>query len=390
MRIAFVGPFALDPKGTSSGRALPLASALARRGHEVVLVVPPWDNPAYSGRRLVLQGVPVWHPPLPPRFPPLWYPLVTWRTLRLALERRPEVVHIFKPKAFSGLVAMACWMLRRAGLSSARLVVDTDDWEGRGGWNELAPYGPLQRAFFSFQEGWVLRHADAVTAASRVLCSMVEEVGVPSERIVYLPNGACGAPDTQTLPGPSGDGAGPTLLLYTRFFEFQARRVVGILREVLTSIPQARLLVLGQGLLGEEREMSRLVEEAGLHHRVEMAGWIRPGQLPEYFRGVQVALYPLDDTLVNRAKCPLKLVELMQAGLPVVADRVGQASEYIVDGESGLLATPGDVAGFAAKLVLLLDDPELRRRLGQAARARIMGEFHWDRLAERAEEAYGL
>ncbi len=388
MRIALIGPFALEPKGTTSGRALPLAAALARRGHEVLLIVPPWDNPAYSGRRMSLQGVDVWHTPLPHRFPPVWYPLLTWRTLRQALRHRPQVIHVFKPKAFSGLVAMSCWLLKRAGTVSARLVVDTDDWEGKGGWNELGPYGPLQRRVFAFQEPWGLRHADAVTTASRALSSMVSQAGVPEARIFYVPNGASGSIQGFSPSETQGDTQDLTLLLYTRFFEFQSRRLVAIFQEVLRQVPQARLLIVGQGLHGEEREVSRLVEEAGIGDRIEMAGWTRPEDLPPYFQRAHVAIYPLDDTLVNRTKCPLKLVELMGAGLPVVADRVGQAAEYIVDGESGLLAPPADVQGFAGRVVRLLQDAGLRRRLGHEARTRILTEFHWDRLAERAEDAY--
>lgn len=390
MQIALVGPFALEPKGTTSGRALPLASALVRRGHQVILVAPPWDNPGYSGKRLTLQGVQVLHTLLPARIPPVWYPLVTWRTLRLALGYRPEVVHVFKPKAFSGLVAMACWFRRKVGLPPARLVVDTDDWEGSGGWNELAPYGPLQRAFFDFQERWVLRHSTTVTAASRALCSMVEDLGVSPGRIFYLPNGSSAAESAPVNETSAEQTAAPTVLLYTRFFEFKARRVVSIFRRILDQAPQARFQVMGQGLQGEEAEMERLVAEAGLRNRVEMAGWTSPELLPAGFRRAQVAIYPLDDTLVNRTKCPLKLVELMEAGLPVVADRVGQASEYIKQGDSGLLVEPGDVEAFASSVVRLLTDAELRRRLGQGARSRILSEFHWDRLAETAEEAYGL
>ena len=395
MRIALIAPFALEPKGTTSGRVLPMASALARRGHQVLVVVPPWDDPAYSGTRLVLEGVELRHTPLPSRFPPLWYPLVTWRTLCLAIDHRPEVLHVFKPKAFSGLAAMAhCAGLKPAATvartSSPRLVVDTDDWEGPGGWNEIGPYGPLQRAFFAFQEKWVLRHAEAVTVASRALASMAGGLGVPAERIFYLPNGATGDEGGPPLEAVGRDASGPTLLLYTRFFEFQPQRVVSIFRRVLAQVPEARLLVLGKGLRGEELEMGRLLEEAALRGMVEMVGWVQQDQLAHYFRRAHVALYPLDDTLLNRAKCPLKLVELMEAGFPVVADNVGQASEYIVDGQSGLLVEAGNEAAFASRVVRLLQDPQLRRKLGQAARDRILGQFHWDHLVQVAEEAYGL
>ena len=64
------------------------------------------------------------------------------------------------------------------------------------------------------------------------------------------------------------------------------------------------------------------------------AGWVERSELPAYFGAAQVALYPYDDTLINRTKCSAKLVELMAAGVPVVASRVGQNGEYIQHGKS--------------------------------------------------------
>jgi len=99
---------------------------------------------------------------------------------------------------------------------------------------------------------------------------------------------------------------------------------------------------------------------------------------------------PFDDTLVNRTKCSARLVELMAAGLPVVAEAVGQNREYIEADVSGLLAPPGDVEAFATAIITLLEDPEHRQQLANAARRRIAGHFTWQHLASGIEEAYGV
>src|SRR5262249_5239373 len=88
----------------------------------------------------------------------------------------------------------------------------------------------------------------------------------------------------------------------------------------------------------------------------------------------------LDDTRLNRAKCPMKLVDLLLAGVPVVADDVGQASEYVADGQTGRLVSPGDVAAMAAAAVDLLRDPSRRQALGHAARASLL--THWTRARQ--------
>jgi glycosyltransferase involved in cell wall biosynthesis len=101
-----------------------------------------------------------------------------------------------------------------------------------------------------------------------------------------------------------------------------------------------------------------------------------------------VALFPYNDTLVNRCKCSAKLIELLAAGVPVVADDVGQNREYIVHGETGVLVPCGEVQAMAGALTALLGDAAGRQRLGGAAARRMASVFAWPTLAERALQAY--
>jgi glycosyltransferase involved in cell wall biosynthesis len=101
-----------------------------------------------------------------------------------------------------------------------------------------------------------------------------------------------------------------------------------------------------------------------------------------------VAVCPFEDTLLNRARCPAKLADLMAAGLAVVADDVGQAGEYIDHLVSGYLVAPGGVEAFATGVVRLLRDEKLRAALGMEARQRVTKEFGWPELAKVAESAY--
>ncbi len=384
MRVVMVGPFGLRPRGTMAVRALPMAHALTARGHRVTVLLPPWQNPEDEGRRWEEGGVAVENIRLPLRLPVLFHLQTGLRLVRRALALRPDVVHLFKPKAYAGL---AHWLLVR--LPRRRrpwLVVDTDDWEGPGGWNDLAPYTSAQRAFFAWQERWGLTHADAITVASRTLESLVWSLGVPPSRVFYVPNGV---PPVAHPPQRSAPPA-PCILLYTRFFEFSLSRVLEVVRRVREEVAEARLLVVGKGLFGEEEVLLREAERLGLEEAVEYVGWVEPEALPGYFARAALAVYPFDDTLVNRAKCPVKLLDLLATGVPVVAEGVGEVREVIRHGETGWLVEPGDVDGFAAGVVRLLRDEPLRKRLGQAAARDIQARRSWERLVERVEQAYSL
>ncbi len=387
MRVVMIGPFGLRPKTTMSVRALPLAKALAARGYQVTLLLPPWSYPQHSGQKWTEDDVAVENILLPPGVPLLRHLLIAGRLVRRAIALHPDVVHCFKPKAYAGLVAWGLWWLQRLGLTRVRLVVDSDDWEGFGGWNDLEPYSGAQKRFFAWQERWGLRHNDALTVASRTLQSIAWSLSVPPERVWYVPNGI-GQVRMANCEPRMAQRAGKTVLLYTRFFEFRLERMVTIFHQIREAKPEARFLVVGKGLFGEEQRFLELCHAAGLAEAVEYVGWAEADALPGYFAWADVAVYPFDDTLVNRTKCAMKLLDLMAAGVPVVAEAVGQNAVTVEHGVSGLLVPPGDGNAFAMAVICLLDDPDLRERLGHGAQRCIQECFTWERLAARVECAY--
>lgn len=382
-----IGPFGLRHKGTSRARLLPMAQSLADRGHQIKVVLPPWDSPQDSGQEAEADGVAITHVALPPSFPGVFHLLLARRLAAEALAFRPDVVHCFKPKAYAGMAAFLLWYAGRLGFAKSKLVLDTDDWEGPGGWNEIAPYSRMQKDLFAFQERWGLVHCHALTVASHALETIAWSRGVPRDRVFHLPNGW---PATQSGPEveASSPAQGKVALLFTRFVEFDVAWLIEVWKDVLARVPDARLLVVGKGLFGEEELLQQLSDSEGTSESLEYLGWLEGDELRQQQQGAQVALFPYNDTLINRAKCSAKLVELMALGLPVVATDVGENSHYIEHGVSGWLVPADDSEAFVNAVALLLKDLQLRTRLGKGARQRILDEFRWSNLAERAEQAY--
>ena len=380
-----VGPFGLRSKGTMRWRALPLARALAEKGYRLTILLPPWDSPQDAGRSWCEGGVRVVNLSLPPQVGgTAQQAALTWQLALAVLRQSPNVVHLFKPKGHSGGVLLALRALRRLGRCRARLVVDWDDWEGDGGWNERAGYSLWLRWLFAWRERWGIRSADTVTVASRLLERRALSLRQEQGGFHYLPNGA----EPRALPAVRRHKS--LVLWFTRFSECSPARGLQLFQRLRRHAPEARLLIVGAGLSGEERELPALLRTMELAQVVDHRGWLEGDALREALAEASLAMFPMDDTTLNRARCPARLTHLLAAGVPTVAERVGEAGTYMVDGHSGRLIRPGDEDKFAQVLAELLQDEEQRMALSQGAVRRISECFRWARLAVQAEAAYGV
>lgn len=383
-----LGTFGMRPKATMSARALAIGQVLRQHGWDIRLGTTPWDWPRDAGRRWVEGGVRISNTRI--TRPALW-PLAAGEMVRWAHAEQPSLIHLFKPKGFGDLASR--WLRR-----STPVVVDMDDWEGNGGWNDSGLYGPLQRRVFDWQERTWPALASALTVASRELERRAVGLGAPAERVHYVPNGltmtriAALAPDpvavtefrTRRLPG-----GGPSILLYTRFVEFDPASIADLLAGVRARVPGTRLVIAG-GSAGGRAEPALLgrARELACDDAIVQLGWIDPEQLGFIAGACDVAVHPFDDSRLNRAKSPVKLLELMAAGIPIVTTNVGEAPAFLENGTSGLIMPPGDTAALVTAVASCLKNSDLRVRIGQAARERVARHFTWGRLVDRVLEAY--
>jgi glycosyltransferase involved in cell wall biosynthesis len=105
--------------------------------------------------------------------------------------------------------------------------------------------------------------------------------------------------------------------------------------------------------------------------------------LSDYLSASNVVLVPLDSGSGTR----LKIVEAASNARPVVSTHIGAEGQSFVDGEEILLTEEVDEA-FVAAVLRLLADPDLRQRLGKAARARVLAQYSWRAQVAKMERVY--
>jgi glycosyltransferase involved in cell wall biosynthesis len=151
--------------------------------------------------------------------------------------------------------------------------------------------------------------------------------------------------------------------------------------------PTTRLLIVGDG--PESEHLKASVADNGLAAVVRFTGAVSPTQIPGLLADIDVAVAPYP-ALERFYFSPLKVLEYMAAGVPVIASRCGQLEELIEHEVTGLLCSPGDAQQLAEALLRLRGDAALCRRLGQAGRKLVLQEHTWDHVVQRILSVTGV
>lgn len=149
---------------------------------------------------------------------------------------------------------------------------------------------------------------------------------------------------------------------------------------VLAGFPRAEFVFTGGGA-EEFHRLATLPPEAAAH--VRFLGYLPYDDLPRVFAAADLAIAP-----TYYEDFPIRILESLASGVPVVASNVGGIREVVVTGQTGTLVPPGDPEALADAIVDLLQDDDRRARLGAAGRRRIVEEFSWQRAGARTVDLY--
>jgi glycosyltransferase involved in cell wall biosynthesis len=236
-------------------------------------------------------------------------------------------------------------------------------------------------------ERWTLTRADAVLVVSGELREYALGLGVEPDRVHVIPNGVDlelfhPGPTEQEPPHCWGLRDGPVLGFVGSLRPWHGVEVLPeLLEQLLPSHPRVQLMIVGDGPLRQMLESE--VRARGLSSSVIFTGALAQQEVASLVRHFDVALapYPLLEHAFYFS--PLKLFEYMASGVAVAAPSLGQIAEILRHRETGLLYPPGDTDALVQACQQLLEDPDLRTRLGSAAAEDVRERYAWGRNAER-------
>ncbi len=312
------------------------------------------------------------------------------RAARLTERLRPAVLHAASNYA-NAVIALA---LRDAtGLPVV--------YEVRGFWEDTWLSRHAASASLTLSDRYVRTRAletHCMTAADLVVTlgeAMREEIierGVPARSVVIVPN-AVSESFLRPLPSDGGRlraslGIQPDEQVIGLVSSLVAHEGIGTLLEAVKLLGdrgvRARALIVGDG--PERTALQR--QAAGLGLDAIFTGRVPSSRVRDYHAVLDAFVVPRTPDRVCQLVTPLKPVEAMASGLPVVVSSVRALAEIVQDGETGLLFPPLDAGALADQLKQLIDNPELRRKLGASAREWVARDRTWAHNAARYREIY--
>ncbi len=380
MRIAFLLTSSLtSPYGL--GRCFPLARQIASAGHEVHIVTLHHNLGPTVPRHFQQEGVWVHYAGQmhvrkvadttlyfgAPRL--LQVTLAgTAGLLRQALKLDADVYHIGKPHPQN---SCAGWLAARL-LRSRPLFLDCDDLEAA-----INHFGGIwQKRGVAWLEDRVPHWVDGVTVHSRFLESRLQTLGILPGRILRLPTGI----DSQRFQPPSsasvarwraalelGNNRAVTYIGTMALANHPVDLLLAAFARLSRRVQDVLLLMVGGG--SDLATVQDRAIQLGIADRCRFTGRVSAEDIPVLLSLTYVSVDPVHDDLIARARWPLKIVESLATGVPVVTGDVGDRREMLGEGTAGLLVSPGNAAALASGLEAILTDPHLRQRLAKGCLA---------------------
>lgn len=239
------------------------------------------------------------------------------------------------------------------------------------------------------QELATLHLADAIICPSNVTRDYIASLGLNRKLVTVIPNGVSPS-DFSVTPLPVRDGCEPVLLYIGTLADWQGLDIViKALPKILEQQP-VKLHIVGRGRSRQRKMLAKQIRKLGLDDHVTVQPAVPHHEIPELISKADICIAPLslNDRNVTQGACPIKVLEYMAAGRPLVASNMPIVRELVREDVDGLLFSPNDPDDLARQAISLLRDVELSQRLAESAAAHVREKFTWHEAQKKLGKVY--
>lgn len=158
-------------------------------------------------------------------------------------------------------------------------------------------------------------------------------------------------------------------------------QVIKALPKVSKKFPDLIYFIVGSGPY--EDDLKKLAKNLDLEKNIIFTGKVSDGELADYYQKADIFIMPSRQIKSDVEGFGIVYLEAASYGLPVIAGKSGGISEAVIDGETGLLVDPENIAEISTTIIKLLENKNLAQSLGQAGKVRVEKEFNWPVQVEK-------
>jgi len=240
------------------------------------------------------------------------------------------------------------------------------------------------------QEIATLHLSDAIICPSNVTRDYIASLGLSRKLVTVIPNGVSPS-DFSATPLPTRDGREPVLLYVGTLADWQGLDIViKALPKILEGQP-VKLHIVGRGRSRQRKMLAKQIRKLGLDAHVIVQPAVPHHEIPALVAQADICVAPLglNDRNVTQGACPIKVLEYMAAGRPLLASNMPIVRELVREDVDGLLFSPNDPDDLARQAGVLLKDMELSKRLAESAAAHVREKFTWHESQKKLVKVYG-
>lgn len=239
------------------------------------------------------------------------------------------------------------------------------------------------------QEIATLHLSDAIICPSNVTRDYIASLGLPLRLVTVIPNGVSPS-DFSASPLPSREGRIPTLLYIGTLADWQGLDVMIKALPKILEKHDVRLRIVGRGRSRQRKVLSKQIRKTGVEGSVIVQPAVPHHEIPALIAEADICVAPLgfNDRNVTQGACPIKVLEYMAGGRPLLASNLPIVRELAREDMDALLFSPNDPDDFAKQALTLLDDFELSKRLADSASERALTKFTWHESQKKLLKVY--
>jgi len=239
------------------------------------------------------------------------------------------------------------------------------------------------------QEIATLHLSDAIICPSNVTRDYIASLGLSRKLITVIPNGVSPS-DFSASPLPPREGRVPVLLYIGTLADWQGLEVIIKALPKILEQQAVRLQIVGRGRSRQRKILSKHIRRLGVEGSVLVQPAVPHHEVPALIAESDICIAPLglNDRNVTQGACPIKVLEYMASSRPLIASNMPIVRELVREDMDGLLFSPNDPDDLARKVLMLLKDVELSKRLAESATERALTKFTWHESQKKLVKVY--